>query len=103
MDNSEQRRALEARIQKCIDLARTTEGRGSIDYDHAAAEMLGAIGLLKDLGDQEIAQAHGELNRTTEKLTKVTRRLHFATWILFAATIALFLIKAFEVGQHFNR
>ena len=100
MDYAERRKKLEEEIQQCVKDARGTQGQGASKYDWAMAEMQGAIGRLNDLGNQQIADAHSELTRKTEELTKVTGRLNVATWILFFATLALFLVKAYEIVHH---
>lgn len=104
MGYAERRKELVDRIQHCIKVALIADGQGAPAYDQAIAEMQGNIGLLNDLGNQEIAEAHSELTRKTEELTRITSRLKVATWILFFATlvlsfatIALFLMKVYEI------
>jgi hypothetical protein len=97
----ERRKELQDEIQKCAKVARVASGQGAPNFDHAMAEIQVDIGLLNDLGNQEIAEAHSELTRKTEELTRATGRLKVATWILFFATFALFLVTIYEIVCRF--
>lgn len=67
MKYAERRKELLDKIQENLKAARVADGRGAPAYDHAMAEIEVAIGLLNNLGDQEIAEAHRELTLKTEK------------------------------------
>jgi hypothetical protein len=93
-DYAQQRMELRARLQKSL---KDSEGMSGMKMGWIMADLHATIGLLADVGNQEIAEAHTELTRRTQELTAATGRLNLATWILFFATLALFLVTMHEV------
>ena len=100
MDFERRRLELQQRLREPLIKSREGQGAGAPTYDHAVAEMQMVISDLHDLGNQEIAHAHDLLSQETKKLTDATARLSWATWVLFFVTLALFLVKAYEIIKH---
>lgn len=69
MKYAKRRKELLDKIQENIKLAHVADGQGAPAYDHAMAEIQVAIGLLNDLGNQEMVEVHSELTRKTKELT----------------------------------
>lgn len=91
-DIAERRKKLQDTIQQSFADARSVKHGEPLKYDRTMADMLGNIGLLTDLGNQEIALAHDELGRKTDLLTRATTILYCATIALVVSTVVHILV-----------
>ena len=89
-----QRKTLQAKLLKGLQ---DSQGMSGNKLGWIMAEMHATIGMLAGVGNQEIAETHAQLTKRTDQLTRATRRLIVATWILFFATLGLCLVKVYEV------